>query len=78
MAGLPLAHRNSRQPACRLSNFCRSNRLPHRFGHRLRLIVAAADENDKRLAMLGFTYTVVRESSVNTIYSASRILFKSR
>lgn len=42
--------------------------------HRLRLILASADEKDKRLAMLGFTHTVVREASVNTVYSASRLL----
>jgi putative CocE/NonD family hydrolase len=42
--------------------------------HRLRLILASADENDKKLAMLGFTHTTVRETSVNTVYSASRLL----
>lgn len=42
--------------------------------HRLRLVLASADEDDKRLAMFGFTHTVVREASVNTIYSASRLL----
>jgi hypothetical protein len=36
-------------------------------GHRLRLILASEDETDKELALLGFTHTVVREASVNTI-----------
>jgi len=43
-------------------------------GHRLRLVLASADENEKGLALLGFTHTVVREASVNTIYSTSRLL----
>jgi hypothetical protein len=43
-------------------------------GHRLRLILASEDVTDKELALLGFTHTVVREASVNTIYSASRLL----
>jgi hypothetical protein len=42
-------------------------------GHRLRLVVASADESDKSLTMLGFTHVVVREASRNTIYSASRL-----
>jgi predicted acyl esterase len=42
--------------------------------HRLRVIIGSSDEKDKRLAMLGFTHTVVREASINTIYSASRLL----
>lgn len=41
---------------------------------KLRLALASADETHKELAMLGFTHTVVRESSVNTIYSALRLL----
>jgi uncharacterized protein len=43
-------------------------------GHRLRLILASEDATDQELALLGFTHTVVREASVNTIYSASRLL----
>jgi hypothetical protein len=43
-------------------------------GHRLRLILASADVTDKELALLGFTHPVVREASVNTIYSASGLL----
>jgi hypothetical protein len=42
--------------------------------HRLRLTLASADEKHKDLALLGFTHTVVREASVNTIYNASRLL----
>jgi putative CocE/NonD family hydrolase len=42
--------------------------------HRLRLRLASADEKDKELALLGFTHTVVREASVNTVYNASRLL----
>lgn len=42
--------------------------------HRLRLVLGSADENNQELAMLGFTHTVVREASVNTIYSESRLL----
>lgn len=41
--------------------------------HRLRLVIASADENKKGLAMLGFTHTTVREASVNTVYSGSRL-----
>jgi hypothetical protein len=40
----------------------------------LRLILASEDVTDKELALLGFTHTVVREASVNTIYSHSRLL----
>ncbi len=46
-------------------------RLP--AGHRLRLVIASADETDKALTVLGFTHVVVREASRNTIYSASRL-----
>ncbi len=42
--------------------------------HRLRLILGSSDEKDKRLEMLGFTHTVVREASRNTVFSASRLL----
>jgi uncharacterized protein len=42
--------------------------------HRLRLVIASADETHKDLALLGFTHTVVREASVNTIYTSSRLL----
>jgi putative CocE/NonD family hydrolase len=42
-------------------------------GHRLRLVIASADETDKTPTILGFTHVVVREASRNTIYSASRL-----
>jgi putative CocE/NonD family hydrolase len=42
-------------------------------GHRLRLMIASADETDKTPTVLGFTHVVVREASRNTIYSASRL-----
>jgi uncharacterized protein len=42
-------------------------------GHRLRLVIASADETDKTPTVLGFTHVVVREASRNTIYSASRL-----
>ena len=42
-------------------------------GHRLRLVIASADETDKTPTILGFTHAVVREASRNTIYSASRL-----
>jgi predicted acyl esterase len=42
-------------------------------GHRLRLVIASADETDKMPTILGFTHVVVREASRNTIYSASRL-----
>jgi|HubBroStandDraft_1064217.scaffolds.fasta_scaffold173033_1 hypothetical protein len=41
---------------------------------RLRLVLATADETHKGVALLGFTHTVLCEASVNTIYSASRLL----
>lgn len=43
-------------------------------GHRLRLVLGSADENDQKLAMFGFTHTAVHEASMNTIHSASRLL----
>lgn len=43
-------------------------------GNRLRLTVASADDQEKKEAMLGFTHTPIREASVNTIYSTSRLL----
>ena len=42
-------------------------------GHRLRLVIASADEVDKTPTVLGFTHVVVREASRNTIYSGSRL-----
>ena len=42
-------------------------------GHRLRLVIASADETDKTPTVLGFTHVVVREASRNTIFSASRL-----
>ena len=43
-------------------------------GHRLRLVLASADGTHPELALLGFTHTTVREASVNTVYSSSRLL----
>jgi uncharacterized protein len=42
-------------------------------GHRLRLVIASADETNKTPTVLGFTHVVVREASRNTIYSTSRL-----
>ncbi len=42
-------------------------------GHRLRLVIASADDTDKTLTILGFTHVVVRQASRNTIHSASRL-----
>jgi predicted acyl esterase len=42
-------------------------------GHRLRLVIASADEVGKTPSILGFTHVVVREASRNTIFSASRL-----
>ncbi len=36
-------------------------------------MVASADAADEYPTMLGFTHAVVREASVNTIYSGSRL-----
>ena len=43
-------------------------------GRRLRLVLASADEQGKTPTIMGFTHVTVREASVNTIYSASRLL----
>ncbi len=48
-----------------------ARRVP--VGHRLRLVIASADEPNKTLTVLGFTHVVVREASRNAIYSASRL-----
>lgn len=42
-------------------------------GHRLRLVIASADETNKTPTVLGFTHVVVREASRNTIYRTSRL-----
>jgi len=42
-------------------------------GHRLRLVIASADEAGKTPTILGFTHVVVREATRNTIFSASRL-----
>jgi uncharacterized protein len=42
-------------------------------GHRLRLVIASADETNRTPTILGFTHVVVREASRNTIFSASRL-----
>jgi predicted acyl esterase len=43
-------------------------------GHRLRLVLASADEQGKSPTVLGMTHTSIREASVNTIHSTSRLL----
>jgi putative CocE/NonD family hydrolase len=43
-------------------------------GHRLRIVLASADEQGKTPTILGLTHTTVREASVNTIHSSSRLL----
>ena len=43
------------------------------IGHRLRLVIASADESQRAPTVLGFTHTVVREASRNTILSSSRL-----
>ena len=42
-------------------------------GHALRLVIASADESGKSPTVLGFTHTVVRESSRNTVFNTSRL-----
>lgn len=42
-------------------------------GHRLKLVIASADDADATPTVLGFTHVVVREASRNTIFSASRL-----
>jgi hypothetical protein len=42
-------------------------------GHALRLVIASADEADKSPTVLGFTHSVVREASLNTIMNSSRL-----
>jgi putative CocE/NonD family hydrolase len=42
-------------------------------GHRLRIVIASADETGKTPTILGFTHVVVREASRNTINSGSRL-----
>ena len=43
-------------------------------GHRLRLVLASADEPGRSPTVLGMTHTSIGEASVNTIYSTSRLL----
>lgn len=42
-------------------------------GHALRLVLASADETGKSPTILGFTHTVVREASLNTVLNSSRL-----
>lgn len=42
-------------------------------GHILRLVIASSDEAEKYPTILGFTHTVVREASLNTIFSSSQL-----
>jgi putative CocE/NonD family hydrolase len=48
-----------------------ARRLP--AGHRLRLVIASADEDGKWPTVLGFTHVAVREASRNTVFSTSRL-----
>jgi uncharacterized protein len=41
--------------------------------HRLRLVIASSDAADKFPTVLGFTHVAVREASVNTVFSSSRL-----
>jgi uncharacterized protein len=43
-------------------------------GHRLRLILGSSDEDHKDLEVLGFTHTPVRQASLTTVFSSSRLL----
>jgi putative CocE/NonD family hydrolase len=43
-------------------------------GHRLQLVLGSSDEDHKELAMLGFTHTPVRQASLTTVFSSSRLL----
>lgn len=43
-------------------------------GHRLRLVIASADEGRNGPTVLGFTHTPVDQSSRNTVHSSSRLL----
>lgn len=42
-------------------------------GHALRLVIASADEAGKSPTVLGFTHTVVREPTLNTVLNSSRL-----
>lgn len=42
-------------------------------GHALRLALTSADETGKSPAILGFTHTVVRDASLNTVLNSSRL-----
>ena len=42
-------------------------------GHALRLVIASADEEDKSPTVLGFTHSVVREASLNSILNRSKL-----
>lgn len=42
-------------------------------GHRLRLVIASSDAGEGGPTVLGFTHVAVREASLNTIFSASRL-----
>lgn len=43
-------------------------------GHRMRLVIASADEGKDGPTVLGFTHTPITQPSVNTIHSSSRLL----
>ena len=44
------------------------------IGHRLRIVLASADDGGDGPTILGFTHTAVGGSSRNTILSSSRLL----
>lgn len=68
---IPLAVPVGERVSYRIPVVPNARRIP--AGHRLRLVIASADETDKTPTILGFTHVVVREASRNTIYSASRL-----
>jgi uncharacterized protein len=67
----PVAVPVGRRMTYRIPVVPNARRVP--AGHRLRLVIASADEIDKTPTVLGFTHVVVREASRNTIYSASQL-----
>ena len=69
----PVAIRPGLQTTYRMPMVDNARRLP--AGHQLRLVLASSDEADKFPTILGFTHVVVREASLNTIFSTSRLWF---
>lgn len=68
----PIAIPPGQQTTYRIPMVDNARHLP--AGHRLRLVLASADEAEKFPTVLGFTHVTVREASINTVFSASRLL----